>query len=137
MTGKKPTEGVPWPYGMVPQVIGLASIGVLAFGMAVSATLGVSRPPFANTSAALPTIPVTASAISAATTQAPSRVPTTTPSWVDTPSADPRPTQPLPKPPENESTRAQNRPPISVHPTPHRPFPHQTTDFRGPPGTNG
>src|ERR1700694_2672735 len=70
----------PW-YSAVPAVIALGAIGLVAFGIVVSAGLVVSREPVGPTGAVVPTIPVTTAAPTAAapssptTTPAPSRVP--------------------------------------------------------------
>lgn len=118
------------------------AIGVVAVGIVVSAVLVVSREPFDPMSAVVPTIPVTttptaAPSISAtippATTVAPSYVPPSTSSAVIATTAQPSTAKPSPKPPEITATH----PPISAHPTPHPAFPQETTDFQGPPGTNG
>ena len=139
-TTEPPQE--PW-YSAVSTVIALGAIGVVAVGIVVSAVLVVSRESVGPTAAVVPTIPITTTAPTAApsttrtssptTTQAPSSVPPSTSSAIITTTVEPPP-----KPPETSTHHSSTPgPPSSVHPTPHPAFPHQTTDFLGPPGTNG
>jgi hypothetical protein len=128
-------------YSTVPVVAALCAAVALAVGIAMSAILVVSRESVQPAGAVIPTQPATASttanpptasASQPSPTQAPSRAPGTVPSTV-APSVTPSP-----KPPETTATHSSTPPPPnSVHPTSHRAFPQETTDFPGPPGTNG
>jgi hypothetical protein len=131
-------------YGALTAVIALSAAGVLAVGIAMSAILVVSRERVSPAGAVIPTHsvapstttggPPTASTSSPVATQAPSRAPANTPSATTEPTAAPN-VPPPPKPPAPRSTTPP--PPNSVQPTSHRAFPQETTDFPGPPGTNG
>jgi hypothetical protein len=137
----------PW-YGTVTAVIALGAMAVVAVGIAVSAVLVVSREPVGPTGAVVPTRPVTTTvaplapstepATSPAATRAPSPdVPGTAPVIVPTP-VGPSTTQAPPKPRETSAAPVPSvsSPPKSARPTTHQPFPQETTDFLGPPGTN-
>jgi len=136
----------PW-YGTVTAVIALGAIAVVAVGIAVSAVLVVSREPVGPTGAVVPTRPVTtapplapsaAPTTSPAATQAPSReAPSTAPAIVPTP-VEPSTTQAPPKPRATSAAPvpSASAPPKGARPTTHQPFPRETTDFLGPPGTN-
>jgi hypothetical protein len=145
-----PSAGSPAPwYRAVSSVIALGVMSVVALGIVVSAVLVVSREQVGPTGAVVPTIPITttpppvapSTTLSSPTpTQAPSRVPSSTPPPVIiTTTAQPSTTAPPPPPPPTSATRRPSTPapPSSAHPTSHRPFPQETTDFPGPPGTNG
>jgi hypothetical protein len=129
----------PWTSWLGPLMITV--LGVAAVGVVVSAVTVVSREPFGPTGAVIPTRPVTtttaqpppssAEPIPPPVTAAPSAAPpVTAPTTVQT-SAPPPP--PKPTTTASSSTRSQ---PSSARPTTHRPFPQETTDFLGPPGTN-
>jgi hypothetical protein len=121
----------------------VSALGVVAVGVVVSAITMVSREPFGPTGAVIPTRPLTTTtappppssaeptpppATSAPAAAPPAIVPTT----VQT-SAPPPPPPPKPSTPHPSSSRSA---PSSAHPTTHQPFPQETTDFVGPPGTN-
>jgi hypothetical protein len=134
-----PCEPWPWTSWLGPVV--LTVLGVAAVGVVISAITVVSREPFGPTGAVVPTHPVTtttaqppassAEPIPPPVTAAPSAAPSATaPTTVQT-SAPPTPPKPTTTHPS--STRSQ---PSSARPTTHQPFPQETTDFLGPPGTN-
>jgi hypothetical protein len=141
-TRVRPRERWSWTtwYGTV--TVGV--LGVLAMGVVVSAITVVSRLPFGPTGAVVPTLPVTTttvpspppssvapippSATSAPSAVLPSGPPTIAPTTGSAPPPPPKPSATHPS-----TTRSE---PSSVHPTTHRPFPQETTDFLGPPGTN-
>jgi hypothetical protein len=126
-------------YSAVPAVIALGAMGVAAVGIVVSGVAMVSRQPVGDTGAVVPTVPLTTTTPAATpppsdtqsptTTQAPSYVPPST-SAIITTTVEPSATQPPPNPLQT-STRppTSSAPPASAHPTPHPPFPRQTTDF--------
>jgi len=120
-------------------------LGFVAVCVVVSAITVVSRQPFGDTGVVLPTVPVTtttapppppssAAPIPPPATGAPSAAPSAiAPTTVETSAPPPPPPPPKPSTTHTSSTRSQ---PSSVHPTTHQPFPQETTDFLGPPGTN-
>jgi hypothetical protein len=135
-------RGATW-HRRVPTGIALCAAGAFAVGIAMSAILVVSRETIGNTGVVMPTQPLPTSAStstpmsSPVATQAPSRAPANTSTAALTPTVAPSVTAP-PKPPDITATHSDTpQPPSSVHPTTHSAFPHQTTDFLGPPGTNG
>jgi hypothetical protein len=132
---------------VLAEAIALTAVGMSAVGIIVSAVLVVARGPADLTGVVVPVIPITTTTAAPvlpppptapAPTQAPSRIPASTPPAIITtvaPSAPPPPAKPAePRPTRPPRTSA---PPSSVHPTLHRAFPQETTDFPGPPGTNG
>lgn len=133
-------------YSVLAEPIALSAVGLSAVGVIVSAVLVVARTPADLTGAVVPIIPLTTTAASVppppptapGPTHAPSRIPATTPPEV-IPTVAPSPPPPPTKPAEPRPTRPPrtSAPPSSVHPTLHRAFPQETTDFPGPPGTNG
>ncbi len=132
-----------WTTWLGPVTVGV--LGVVAVGVVVSAITVVSREPFGPTGAVIPTRPVTsptapppppssAEPIPPPVTRAPSAAPSAiAPTTVETSAPPPAPPPPRPSTTHTSSTRSQ---PSSVHPTTHQPFPQETTDFLGPPGTN-
>jgi hypothetical protein len=125
-------------------------VGLVAVGVAISAIAVVSREPFGDTGGVLPTRPLTTTTAPPriASSQAPAPPPVTrapsaappaiAPTTVQTTAPQtPPPAPPAPPPPPSptrpSSTHSQ---PSSAHPTTHQPFPQETTDFLGPPGTN-
>ena len=139
LVGERPGEHWPWTSWLGPVIV--AVLGVVAVAVVVSAITVVSREPFGPTGAVIPTRPVTtttappppssAEPIPPPVTGAPSAAPPAiAPTTVQT-SAPPPP--PKPSITHPSSTRSQ---PSSARPTTHQPFPQETTDFLGPPGTN-
>jgi hypothetical protein len=136
----RPRECWSWTNWSGPVIIGV--VGVVAIGVVVSAITVVSREPFGPIGVVLPTRalttappppPISAAPIPPPVTRAPSTAPPAIAPTTVQPSAPPPP--PAPKP---SSSRPSSSPsaPTSAHPTTHRPFPQETTDFLGPPGTN-
>jgi hypothetical protein len=133
----------PW-YGTVTAVVALGAIGLIAVGIAASAVLVVSREPVGPTGAVVPTRPVTTSAPTMAPTSTPAITQVPSPAAPSTaPAIVPAPVEPTttPAPPRPRETTAApapstSAPPKSARPTKHQPFPQETTDFLGPPGTN-
>ena len=137
-----------WSWTAWTSAVTVGLLGFAAVCVVVSAITVVSRQPFGDTGVVLPTVPVTtttapppppssAAPIPPPATRTPSAVkpsnlPAIVPSRVP-PSAPPPPPLPKPSSTHPSSTRSQ---PSSVHPTTHQPFPQETTDFLGPPGTN-
>ena len=139
-------EPLSWTNWLVPVTVSV--LGAAAVGVVVSAITVVSRQPFGPTGVVLPTVPVTttsappppassAAPIPPPATRAPSVLPPSNPPSIAPttvePSAPPPPPPPKPSATLPSSTLSQ---PSSVRPTTHRPFPQETTDFLGPPGTN-
>src|SRR6478609_3322225 len=134
-----------WPNSLGPVIVSV--LGVVAVCLAASAITVVTREPFGTAGVVLPTRPLTTmTAVPPPPSEAPipppvARVPTGAPTAIAptivAPSAPP--SAPPPPPPKPSSTRRSSTPakPSSVHPTTHKPFPQETTDFLGPPGTNG
>jgi hypothetical protein len=136
-----PREGWSWTNWLGPVIVSV--LGVVAVGVVVSAITVVSREPFGPTGAVIPTRPITTTTVSPPppssgapipppATRAPSAAP---PAIVPTtvPTSAPPPPPPKPSTTHPPSTRSE---PSSAHPTTHQPFPQETTDFLGPPGTN-
>jgi hypothetical protein len=129
----------PW-YGSLTTVIALSAVALAAVAIAVSADLVVSRQPVGPTGAVVPSIPVTttpppqAPTMAPSTTEAPSQAPAIIPSVPVEPSTTPPP--PKPRQTSEAPAPSTSSPPKSAAPTTHRPFPQETTDFLGPPGTN-
>jgi hypothetical protein len=129
----------PW-YGSVTAVIALSAIALVAVAIAVSADLVVSRQPVGPTGAVVPTIPVTttpspqAPTMAPTTTEATSQGPAIIPSVPVEPSTTPAP--PKPRQTSEAPAPSSSSPSKSASATTHRPFPQETTDFLGPPGTN-
>lgn len=133
-------------YAAVPTVVALCASGALAVGIAVSAVLVVSRESVGPTGAVIPTHPLPTTMTTAippsmapslpTPTQAPTHQSTSPPTTLipTTVQPIPAPRTTSPQPSVTLSTTAP--PPKSVAPTTHRPFPQETTDFLGPPGTN-
>jgi hypothetical protein len=134
-------EGWSWRNWVGPLIVSV--LGVVAVGVIASAITVVSRDPLGTTGVVLPTNPVTtttapppapssAAPLPPPATRAPSTAP---PAIVPTTAQTSAPPLPPPKPstPHPSSTRSA---PSSAHPTTHQPFPQETTDFLGPPGTN-
>jgi len=130
-----------WTTWLGPVTVGV--LGVVAVGVVVSAITIVSREPFGPTGAVIPTRPVTTptappppppstAPIPPPVTRAPSAAPPAiAPTTVET-SAPPPP----PPPPRPSTTHPSSTHSTSAHATTHQPFPQETTDFLGPPGTN-
>ena len=135
---RKHWSWTPWSGPITVGVLAVVAVAVVVSGITV-----VSREPFGPTGVVLPTVPLTttsalpppsAASIPPPVTRAPSAVAPSIP-----PSVAPTTIQSsAPPPPKPSATRSSSaRPaPSSVHPTSHRPFPQETTDFLGPPGTN-
>jgi hypothetical protein len=138
-----------------PNALGPVTVGVLglaALGVVVSAITVVSRQPFGITGVVLPTRPVTVITTTAPppppssevpipppVTRAPAVAPPAIVPRTVEPSAPPNPPPPPPPPPQKPGTTRPlptHSQQSSVHPTTHKPFPQETTDFLGPPGTN-
>ena len=127
----------------------VALLGIVALGLVVSAITVVSREPFGITGVVLPTRPVTVTTTTASppppSSEVPipppvTRAPAVAPTAISPTNVQPGP-EPSPPPPPPARSSATRAPPThsqqsSVHPTTHRPFPQETTDFLGPPGTN-
>ena len=135
-----------WSWTAWPSAVTVGVLGVVAVCVVVSAITVVSRQPFGDTGVVLPTVPVTTatapppSPSSAAPIPSPARGPPRLRRRATYPSIVP-PTSPAsapPPPPKPSSTHpsSSRSAPSSVHPTTHQPFPQETTDFLGPPGTN-
>lgn len=129
-----------------PVTVGM--LGVVALAVIFSAVTVVSREPFGTSGVVLPTRTVTTTTAppSAPASQAPipppvTRAPTVAPPAIAPTNVQPTvpPPAPPPAPPKVATTRSlpTHSEPSSVHPTTHRAFPQETTDFLGPPGTNG
>jgi hypothetical protein len=125
-----------------PIVVGV--LGVVAISIVVSAINVVSRVPFGETGVVLPTRPPTTTTapptppISAApipppVTRAPSAAPPAIAPSTVAPSVPPPPPPPKPSTARPSSSAPA---PSNGHPTTHKAFPQETTDFPGPPGTN-
>ena len=137
-----PRERWSWENWLGPLTVTV--LVVVAVGVVVSAITVASREPFGPTGAVIPTRPLTtttapppppssAEPIPPPATRAPSAAPPAiVPTTVQT-SAPPPPPPPKPSTTHPSSTRSA---PSSAHPTTHQPFPNETTDFLGPPGTN-
>jgi hypothetical protein len=132
----------PWANWLGPFTIGVT--GVVALFVVVSAITVVSKEPFGPMGVVLPTRPLTTTSAPPPVSEAPipppvTRAPTVAPPAIAPTTAPPNPQPPPPPPPPKPSaTRAPSTrsEPSSAHPTTHRPFPQETTDFLGPPGTN-
>jgi len=134
-----------WSWTAWSSAVTVGVLGFVAVCVVVSAITVVSRQPFGDTGVVLPTVPVTtttapppppssAAPIAPPVTRAPSAAPPAiAPTTVETSAPPPPPPPPKPSTTHTSSTRSQ---PSSVHPTTHQPFPQETTDFLGPPGTN-
>ena len=134
-----------WSWTAWPSAVTVGILGVVAVCVVVSAITVVSRQPFGDTGVVLPTVPVTtatapppspssAAPIPPPASRAPSAVPPSNlPAIV--PSTVPPSAPPPPKPSSSHPSSSRSAP-SSVHPTTHQPFPQETTDFLGPPGTN-
>ena len=131
-----------WSWTAWSSAVTVGVLGFVAVCVVVSAITVVSRQPFGDTGVVLPTVPVTittapppppssAATIPPPVTRAPSAAPSAiAPTTVET-SAPPPPPPPRPSTTHPSSTHS-----TSAHPTTHQPFPQETTDFLGPPGTN-
>jgi hypothetical protein len=133
-----PRERWSWTTWLGPVTVSV--LGVLAVGIVVSAITVVSREPFGPTGAVIPTRPLTTTtAPPPASSAAPIPPPVTRTSSAAPPAIAPTtvqtsaPAPPQPRTTHPSSTRSQ---PSSARPTTHQPFPQETTDFLGPPGTN-
>jgi hypothetical protein len=125
-------------------------VGLVAVGVAISAIAVVSPEPFGDTGGVLPTRPLTTTTAPPADPVQPSPGPAARHEGAlccatgDRPDdgADDRTTD-SPTGAAGSATAAEpyssvQYPPApsSAHPTTHQPFPQETTDFLGPPGTN-
>ena len=134
-----------WSWTAWSSAVTVGVLGFVAVCVVVSAITVVSRQPFGDTGVVLPTVPVTtptapppppssAAPIPPPATRAPSAAP---------PATYPRRQSTVPPSATAAASEAEHHPsvehpfgPSSVHPTTHQPFPQETTDFLGPPGTN-
>jgi hypothetical protein len=138
--------------------VAVGMLALVAIGALLSAITVVVRLPFADTGVVVPTTPLTTATTpppppnSAAPAPPPPSTPVAPPAThaptaappANSPAIAPSPAAPSPPPPPASKPRAtrsstpstSRAAPSSVHPTTHRPFPQETTDFPGPPGTN-